>query len=164
MTRFGKLFAVLGTAAVIAAAVFTAGRSGGKAPVPVVTEAPTTPAPAPTPTPSPTYTLRRGLTEFPSDWNPHSFSTEAGAEMLRYLSAGLYAYDYNEDRSGVRLTPCMAAGTPSDVTSEYVGSFGIAEGDACRAWSIPLREDLCWQDGTPIGALDFVASALRLLP
>ncbi len=121
------------------------------------------PAPAPTPTPAPIYTLRRGLTEFPACWNPHRCSGGADAEMLGYLSAGLYAFDYNEDRSGTRPIPCMAAGEPRDVTAEYVGAFGLVEGDEGRAWSIPLRQDLCWQDGSPIDAFDFVASALRLL-
>ena len=163
MKRFGMLFAMLAVAAVIAAAVFAAGRAGEKAsdaarkaPTPIPTNAPAPSAP-------PAYTLHRGLTEFPANWNPHCISTDADAEMLQYLSAGLYAYDYNEDRSGVCLKPCMAAAAPVDVTAEYAGAFGLSEGDTCRAWSISLREDLCWQDGSPITAFDFVASAFRLL-
>lgn len=124
-----------------------------------------TPSPTPeaAPTPEPGCTLRLGLTEFPRNWSPFAYASTADAELVSYLSAGLYAFDYNETGDGCRLVPCMAAGAPEDVTEQYLGAFGLQAGDRALAWRIPLREDLCWQDGTAIDAGDFVASAQRLL-
>ena len=152
--------ALLLTAALTLSALSLTGCAPEK-PAPTAAPAPT---PRPTATPEPqTYTFNRALSLFPSNWNPHSYATTADAELLSYLSAGLYAFDMNKNGDGFRLDPCMAAGEPTDVTEELVGSFGLVEGDSCRAYSIPLRPDLCWQDGTPITAADFVNSARRLL-
>ncbi len=118
----------------------------------------------PTETPEPqTYTFNMALGSFPNNWNPHDYTTAADAELLSYLSAGLYTFDLNKNCDGFRLDPCMAADLPIDVTAELTGSFGLTEDDSRQAYAIPLREDLCWQDGTPITAEDFVASARRLL-
>ncbi len=134
---------------------------GPKGAAPTATPA-TTPRPTPTPEPM-TYTFNQALGVFPTDWNPHSYSTSADAELLSYLSAGLYAFGLNKNGDGFRLDPCMAADLPEDVTGELTGSYGLEEGETRRAYAIPLRHDLCWQDGRPITAADFVASARRLL-
>ena len=57
----------------------------------------------------------------------------------------------------------MAVGDPVDVTADYVGQYGIVEGDTAKAYILNLRQDLKWEDGTPINAHDFVESAKRLL-
>ena len=155
--RFTTL--LLATAVMIASLSLTG--CGAQKPAPTATPAPTA---RPTATPEPqTYTFNRALSFFPADWNPHSYVTSADAELLSYLSAGLYAFDLNKNGDGFRLDPCMAADMPTDVTEELAGSFGLEEGETCRAYSIPLRQDLCWQDGTAITAADFVDSARRLL-
>jgi Bacterial extracellular solute-binding proteins, family 5 Middle. len=152
--------ALLLTAAITFSAISFTGCASAKT-TPTAAPAPT---PHPTATPEPqTYTFNRALTLFPTNWNPHSYATSADAELLSYLSAGLYAFDMNKAGDGFRLDPCMAAAEPTDITEELIGSFGLEEGDTCRAYSIPLRPDLCWQDGTPITAADFVNSARRLL-
>jgi len=110
-----------------------------------------------------TYTFNKGLSSFPSDWSPHRYDSNADAELFSYLSAGLYSFELNSSGNGFALTPCMAADMPVDITGELVGSYGLQEGEAERAWLIPLRSDLCWQDGSPINASDFVESARRLL-
>lgn len=150
---------------VAAVAVFAAAgrRRIAQPPEPDRTAATAAPAPAASEAPTPTYTYTRGLSEFPRNWGPFSFASNADAELLSCLSAGLYAFDFNEAGDGCRLVPCMAAGEPEDVTEQYLGSFGLQPGETGRAWRIPLREDLCWQDGTPIDASDFVDSARRLL-
>lgn len=110
------------------------------------------------------YTLNYATTATPTNWNPHIYETATDSDyMLGYLSDGFYVFDYNEDKTGYALVPGMATAEPTDVTAEYVGQYGIEEGDTAKAWNIPLRDDLCWEDGTPITAQDFVRSAELLL-
>ena len=50
-----------------------------------------------------------------------------------------------------------AATALEDVTEDYIGEeWRIPEGATARAYKITLREDLKWDDGTPIDASDFV--------
>jgi len=57
----------------------------------------------------------------------------------------------------------MAAEEPIDITADYVGKYGIEEGDTGRVYKFVLRDDLAWEDGTVINAHSFVESAKRLL-
>ncbi len=110
------------------------------------------------------YTYNIAFAASPTNWNPHTYQTSTDRDyMLGYLSDSFYVFDYNEDKTGWALVPGMTTGEPVDVTSQYVGKYGIAEGDTAKAWKLPLRSDLCWQDGTPIKAQDFVRSAELLL-
>ena len=111
-----------------------------------------------------TYTYNTYLSEFPKMWNPHDYETSTESEILGYTTLGFYTFDYNETKDGFVIVPEMATKMPQDVTSSYVDEkWGIAEGDEARAWLIELRDDLAWEDGTPITANDFVESAKRLL-
>lgn len=109
------------------------------------------------------YTYNTATETFPTNWSPALQSTNQDALLLQYLEAPLYAFDYNEDMDGYNLIPCAAAGDPTDVTADYVGQWGIEEGDTARVWSFPLREDVKWEDGTPITAHDYVRSAELML-
>ena len=110
------------------------------------------------------YTLNYAVTVFPNTWNSHIYETNDDETILGYISSGFYDFDYNENKDGYKWVDVMAVGDPKDVTANYVGEeWGIEEGDAARAWEITLRDDLCWDDGTPITAEDFVQSAIRLL-
>ncbi|MBQ8881188.1 MAG: hypothetical protein IJ030_03315 [Oscillospiraceae bacterium] len=113
--------------------------------------------------PNPTYTYNYALATFPTNWSPTSNQTATDSELLDYISDSFYVFDYNEAGDGYALIPGMAAGEPKDVTAEYVGQYGIKAGDTARAYEIPLRADLRWEDGTAITAADFVESAKRLL-
>ena len=110
-----------------------------------------------------TYTYNYALSEFPTNWNYHTYQTATDAEILDYITAGFYTFDYNETKDGYKMVPGMAVGDPVDVTAEYVGKYGIVEGDTAKAYVITLRDDLAWEDGTPITAYDFEESAKRLL-
>ena len=126
---------------------------------------PETTAPVETTTPAVagTYTYNYALAEFPTNWNYHTYQTATDAEILDYISSGFYVFDYNETKDGYAMVDGMAVGDPVDVTAEYVGQYGIVEGDTSKAYILNLRQDLMWQDGTPITANDFVESAKRLL-
>ena len=110
-----------------------------------------------------TYTYNTALSEFPTNWNYHTYQTATDAEILDYISSSFYIFDYNETLDGYAMVDGMAVGDPVDVTADYVGQFGIEEGATARAYVIKLREDLKWEDGTAITAHDFVESAKRLL-
>ena len=126
---------------------------------------PETTAPAETNAPevAGTYTYNYALAEFPTNWNYHTYQTNTDAEILDYISSGFYVFDYNETKDGYAMVDGMAVGDPVDVTADYVGQYGIVEGDTAKAYILNLRQDLKWQDGTPITANDFVESAKRLL-
>ena len=126
---------------------------------------PETTAPVETTTPAVegTYTYNYALAEFPTNWNYHTYQTNIDAEILDYISSSFYVFDYNETKDGYAMVDGMAVGDPVDVTADYVGQYGIVEGDTARAYVLNLRQDLKWQDGTPITANDFVESAKRLL-
>ena len=115
------------------------------------------------PTAPATYTYNYAMSEFPTNWNYHTYQTATDAEILDYITAGFYTFDYNETMDGYKMVPSMAVGEPKDVTDQYVGKFGIEEGDKAKAYVITLRDDIKWQDGTVITANDFVESAKRLL-
>ncbi len=114
-----------------------------------------------------TYTYNYALSEFPTNWSPFQNQTNTDSEILDYISVGFYAFDYKDiedPEAGYKMVPEMASEMPIDVTAEYVGDkWGIKEGDTARAWKVPLRENLAWQDGTPITSADFVESYKRMI-
>ena len=119
--------------------------------------------PAAAPGENATYTYNYALSEFPTNWNANTYQTAIDAEILDYITSGFYLFDYNETMDGYAMVPGMATGDPVDVTDQYVGQFGIVEGDTAKAYVINLREDLYWENGDHITAKDFVESAKRLL-
>ena len=111
-----------------------------------------------------TYTYNGSAAEFPDVWNPHTYQTATDGDLLGYISDGFYTFDYNETGDGYKVVPAMVTDDhPVDVTAEYVGKFGVEEGDTAKVYILNLRSDLKWQDGTAITANDFVESAKRLL-
>lgn len=122
------------------------------------------------------YTYTYAMDTFPTVWNPLVYQTNTDAEILDYVSDGFYTFDYNADKTGYQMVPAMAVGEPVDVTAQYANvdavegvseavdkGWGIEAGSQYRAWKITIRNDLKWDDGTPITANDFVESTKRLL-
>lgn len=144
--------------------VLTLAACGSKDPAPTsapVAQGGETQAPAADPNAS--YTYNSALAVFPTGWNVHTSETQTDRDVIDYITRGFYAFDYNETGDGYVLEPATAAAEPVDVTAEYVGQFGLEEGAANQAWKITLRDDLKWEDGTPITATDYVESYKRLL-
>ena len=111
-----------------------------------------------------TYTQKSAWSVFPASWNPHTYEEEISGDMLGYIEDGFWTFDYNEDLTGFEMVPAMCVDDhPVDITSEYVGKYGIEEGAEGLVYKINLRDDLAWDDGTKITANDFVESAKRLL-
>jgi oligopeptide transport system substrate-binding protein len=125
---------------------------------------------------APSYTYDLAVTAFPTTWSPMTYQTATDADLLNYLRSGYFAFDYNEAMDGYKIIPWAAVDFPVDVTEQYIGEkWGISEfvvSDAgevteerttARAWKLTIRDDLKWEDGTPIKAQNFVNSAKLLL-
>ncbi|MBR4236650.1 MAG: hypothetical protein IKR85_11420 [Clostridia bacterium] len=110
-----------------------------------------------------TYTYNLALTTFPTNWNPHVYETNTDSIILDWTSTGYYRFDYNDTMDGYKMVPDLATDYPIDVTADYIGQYGLEEGAEHQAWLIPIREDVKWEDGTPITAHDIEESVKRLL-
>ena len=121
-------------------------------------------------------------TVMPSNWNEMTYQDGNDTQILSYIGSSFFDYDYkfendqkfNADGSinkdgivvGSYTTNYSAAVKLEDVTSlvdakwEYTADQK-AEGG--YAWKITLRDDLKWDDGTPIKAADFVYSMQQQL-
>lgn len=122
------------------------------------------------------YTYRTSVSTMPSGWNPHTYQTQDDSVPLDWTTSSLYSMIFNdashpvegkEPFTGYVVVPDMAADYPVDVTEEVKAShpqFGIpASATSGYAWKVTLRDDLKWEDGTPIKAVDFVESLKRVL-
>ncbi len=96
-------------------------------------------------------------------WSTHTWETNDDSAILDYITAGFYTFALNSTGDGWSVVCEMAAELPQDVTSEYVGQYGIQEGDTLKAWKIVLNPDACWEDGTPINADSYIYSYQELL-
>ena len=97
------------------------------------------------------------------NWNPLQWETSDDSMVLDYIQSGLYEFVLYEYADGWSIFCEMAAELPVDVTAEYVGKYGIAEGDTAKAWRIALNQNAAWQDGTPINADTYIYSYQQLL-
>ena len=98
-----------------------------------------------------------------SDWNPHTWETNDDSNLLDMMTMGFYAFKLNADRTGYSIVPEMAADYPVDVTSEYVGTYGVEEGETAKAFRIALNPAATWQNGEAITADDYIYSMQQQL-
>ena len=113
-----------------------------------------------------TYTYNEAHAGSPKRWNPHEWETNDDSYIYNYTTSGLYGFQFNEARDGYVLCNEMAAAEPVDVTKEYAGNetYGVpADATEMYAFKIALREDCCWEDGTPINADTYIYSMQQLL-
>ncbi len=97
------------------------------------------------------------------NWDPLSWETNDDSNVLDFISSGFYTFKLNSTKTGYSIVPELAAEMPVDVTAEYVGQYGVKEGDANKAWRIALNPDACWSNGEKITADDHVYSIQQLL-
>ena len=95
-------------------------------------------------------------------WDPMNWETSDDSYVLSYISDSLVTYALNSTLDGWAVEFGMATAY-EDVTADYVGQFGIEEGDYGMAWKFTLNPDACWEDGTPINADTYVYSAKEQL-
>lgn len=97
------------------------------------------------------------------NWDPLSWETNEDSDILSYVSSGFYTFVLNPTKDGYSVACELAAAMPQDVTAEYVGQYGVKEGESAKAWRIALNPLAKWEDGTPITADDYVYSMQQLL-
>ena len=96
-------------------------------------------------------------------WAPHTWETAGDSYILDYTTTGFYQFVLNSNKAGWTIVDEMAQGAPRDVTADYIGRFGIAEGETARAFLVNLNPNACWADGTPINADTYLYSYKELL-
>lgn len=129
------------------------------------------------------FTYRAYTTALASNWNPHSWETNADQSVLSYLSEGFVDLAPKNTQAGEYQWVFDMAESITDVTKDSAATLAKFHADsfedaaAAQAWidelgednpgqivyQIKLREGLKWEDGTPINADSFVKSAELLL-
>ena len=118
----------------------------------------------------------------PSNWNELTYADNNDVQIMSYIGSSFFDYDYkfendrkyNADGSinkagvvaGAYTTNYSAATKLEDVTSSVDAKWGYTDAQKAEggyAWKITLRDDLKWDDGTPIKAADFVYSMKQQL-
>ncbi len=97
------------------------------------------------------------------NWGPLTWETRTDAYVRDLITTGFYSFALNSNADGFTVVDEMAQGAPRDVTADYAGRFGIADGDTARAWQIDLNPAACWENGEPIDADTYIYSYQQLL-
>ncbi len=122
-----------------------------------------------------TVTYRTTTSVMPSNWNEMTYEDDNDTQIMDRIVSSFFTYDFKfEDGKKYRddgtvnaegIVPgefevkYAAAVKLEDVTSEVDAKWGYTDEQKAAgsyAWKITLREDLKWDDGTPIDANDFV--------
>ena len=107
------------------------------------------------------YTYRTYTALSPSNWNELTYQDQNDTQIMSYIGDSFFQYNFKYDENGEILPGEFvmeygAATKLEDLTSQYVGEeYNISEGETGRVYKITLRDDLKWDDGTPITAADF---------
>ena len=118
----------------------------------------------------------------PSNWNEMTYADNNDTQIMSYIGSSFFDYDYkfegdekyNADGTinkaaivdGAYTTNYSAATKLEDVTATVDAKWGYTDAQKAEggyAWKITLRNDLKWDDGTPITAADFVYTMKQLL-
>ena len=110
------------------------------------------------------YTYRIHTSSSPSNWNELTYQDSNDRQVMDYMSSPFFEYDFAFDEQGEIIKGDFKVNTSAatgllDVTEQYAGNqkYAVPQGATSGyAYQINLREDLKWEDGTPIRAADFV--------
>lgn len=115
------------------------------------------------------YTMREYTSQMPSQWCTILSSDNVNNTMESYFTSAFYEFNYKFDANG-KIVPgaytveYSASTKLEDVTKKYAGQYGLAaDAEKGQAFAMTLRNDLKWDDGTPIKATDFVYSMSQQL-
>lgn len=115
------------------------------------------------------YTMREYTAQMPSQWCTILTSDNVNNAMESYFMSSFYEFNYKFDADG-KIVPgaytveYSAATKLEDVTAKYAGRYGLAaDAEKGQAFAMTLRNDLKWDDGTPIKAADFVYTMMQQL-
>lgn len=123
-----------------------------------------------------TYVYKDATGVLPTNWNRLTYKTDDDSYPIDFINDSLYALMYNDEahpKDGVEpyksyvIVPAMAADFPTDVTEAVKAAhpeFNIPESATSGyAYSVKLRDDLKWDDGTPITPETYLQSYELLL-
>ncbi len=114
-----------------------------------------------TPAAADTYTYRTYTSVSPSNWNELTYQDNNDTQIMSYIGSSFYSYDFKFDADG-KVIPgefvmkYEAATKLEDTTAKYAEKWNLPADGKGYSYTITLREDLKWDDGTPIKAEDFV--------
>lgn len=115
------------------------------------------------------YTMREYTSQMPSQWCTILSSDNVNNTMESYFTSAFYEFNYKFDADG-KIVPgaytveYSASTKLEDVTKKYAGKYGLAaDAEKGQAFAMTLRNDLTWDDGTPIKAADFVYTMMQQL-
>jgi len=121
-------------------------------------------------------TYRTFTSTMPSNWNELTYTDNNDTQILDFVTSSLFTFDYdfggqkfNEDGTvnasaivdGGYTVQYDGATKLEDVTATVDAKWGYTAEQKTQggyAYKITLREDLKWDDGTPIDASDFIYS------
>jgi ABC-type oligopeptide transport system substrate-binding subunit len=84
------------------------------------------------------YTLRTSIAQNPSTFNQWIYTDATSSDMITLFLDSLYAFRFNDDKTGYQVVPSMASADPVPVNSETLSSGKVVS----KTWRIPLRTDL----------------------
>ena len=96
-------------------------------------------------------------------WSTHTWETNEDSAILDFITAGFYTFALNSTADGWSIVCEMAAALPVDVTADYIGKYGLEEGDKLQAWKIALNPNATWENGVKINADTYIYSYMELL-
>ena len=115
-----------------------------------------------------TYTYKTYTSALGTCWNPHTWETNADSAIAGYLETPLTDITIKDSAAGEYQWIFVACTDIKDVTADHqedLVKYNCAEteAEAGYVYEITLREEICWQDGTPINADTYVYSMKALL-
>lgn len=111
--------------------------------------------------PSKSYTYMTYTSVSPSNWNELTYQDNNDTQIMSYIGSPFFEADFKFDAEG-NIVPgefeveYSFATKLEDITAQYVGEYGIEEGDSSLVWKITIRDDARWDSGEKIVAGDFV--------
>ena len=108
------------------------------------------------------YTYNDYTSSVPGIWNTILTNDATNVDLASYMGSSFFEFGYKYDEDG-NIVPgaftvdYSAATALTDVTAQYAGQYGLpTDATSNHVFKITLRNDLKWDDGTPIKAEDFV--------
>ena len=120
------------------------------------------------------YTYNSYTTALGTNWNPHTWETNADDSIRSYLSSPFCTMSILDSENGVYQWVYDMATSITDVTAANKGDLTkynciLPEGQTADTtesgyvFEIKLNDKACWQDGTPINADTYIYSMQQLL-
>ena len=113
------------------------------------------------------------------NWNPHTWEENLDSTVMSLINVGFFDFVLDSTGTAYSIVPELATYVPGttvegapftgnlyrDVTSQYVGRFGVKEGESSKAFRIYLNPNATWDDAkhTKITAQSYIYSMQQQL-